>query len=373
MKNFAEIFPPGEFLKDELESRGWTQTEMAEIMGRPTRLINEIIAGKKTITPETAIQLGDCLGTGPEVWLNLESQYQLSKIKATDGVISRRAKLYELFPVREMIRRGWIVASKNIDVLESQFLTFFNIKESDDEIIFCHSAKKTNAQSDATVIQKAWLFRAKKIASEMVTPKYSEIKLRNSLQTLSGLLSAPEEVRHVPRILHECGVRFIVIEPIPGTKIDGACFWLNEKNPVVVLSLRLDRIDNFWFVLRHEIEHVLCNHGREGGFLLDTDIDGAVNNPVDEEERQANISAAEFCVNSEEFNSFYMRLYPFFSETRVLQFSSRINIHPGIVVGQLQKRLGRYDMFRKHQVKVRNLLTPSAYTDGWGVVSSIKE
>src|SRR3546814_13449654 len=95
MNTAAEIFPPGEFLKDELEARGWSQTELAEIIGRPTRLINEIIAGKRTITPETAIQLGDSLGTGPELWMNLESQYQLSQVRPNDGLVARRARLYE--------------------------------------------------------------------------------------------------------------------------------------------------------------------------------------------------------------------------------------------------------------------------------------
>ena len=92
MNTFAEIFPPGEFLREELEARNWSQTELAEIMGRPVRLINEIIAGKKAITPETAIQLGESLGTGAEVWMNLESQYQLSKVRMADNLIARRAE-----------------------------------------------------------------------------------------------------------------------------------------------------------------------------------------------------------------------------------------------------------------------------------------
>ena len=50
----AEVFPPGEFLADELEARSWTQVEFAELIRRPTKLVNEIIAGKKVITPETA-------------------------------------------------------------------------------------------------------------------------------------------------------------------------------------------------------------------------------------------------------------------------------------------------------------------------------
>ena len=130
MSTFAEVFPPGEFLREELEARNWSQTELAEIIGRPVRLINEIIAGKKAITPETAIQLGESLGTGPEVWMNLESQYQLSKVRMADNLIKRRADLYNRFPVREMIKRGWVSASTSIDVLEQQFCQFFGIPTS---------------------------------------------------------------------------------------------------------------------------------------------------------------------------------------------------------------------------------------------------
>ena len=59
----AEVFPPGDFLREELETRGWTQADLAELMGRPLRSINEIINGKKSITAETAIGLGHALGT----------------------------------------------------------------------------------------------------------------------------------------------------------------------------------------------------------------------------------------------------------------------------------------------------------------------
>ena len=79
MRIAAEVFPPGEFLKEELEARNWSQVELAEILDRPPRLISEIIAGKRAVTPETAKGLGEALGTGPEFWMNLESAWQLSK------------------------------------------------------------------------------------------------------------------------------------------------------------------------------------------------------------------------------------------------------------------------------------------------------
>jgi len=69
------------------------------------------------------------------------------------------------------------------------------------------------------------------------------------------------EARKVPRILAEHGIRFLIVESLPSAKIDGVCFWLNDVSPVVALSMRFDRIDNFWFVLRHELEHVVQRHG----------------------------------------------------------------------------------------------------------------
>lgn len=75
----AEVFLPGEVIKEELEARGWGQLELAHIMGRPARVVSEIISGKRAITPETAIGLGAALGTGAAFWINLEGRYQLSK------------------------------------------------------------------------------------------------------------------------------------------------------------------------------------------------------------------------------------------------------------------------------------------------------
>src|SRR3546814_11890538 len=106
--------------------------------------------------------------------MNLESQYQLSQVRPNDGLVARRARLYERFPVREMIKRGWIEATKSIDVLEHQFLAFFGIQALDAEISFCHAAKKTAPAEMPTALQLAWLCQARRLASEMVTTLYSE-------------------------------------------------------------------------------------------------------------------------------------------------------------------------------------------------------
>src|SRR5258708_6181866 len=108
----AEVFPPGDMLKQALAYEGWSQTDLAEIIDRPVRLVNEIIAGKRAITAETARGLAAALHTSPEFWMALEASYQLWRDATGDNdPTSRRARLYKKVPLKEIIRRGWVDAS----------------------------------------------------------------------------------------------------------------------------------------------------------------------------------------------------------------------------------------------------------------------
>lgn len=76
---FSDLpIPPGEVLAEELEARGMTQRELAARLDHPPQVINEIIRGRKAITPDTAIALGKVLGGDPGFWTNLEADYQLT-------------------------------------------------------------------------------------------------------------------------------------------------------------------------------------------------------------------------------------------------------------------------------------------------------
>ena len=89
----AEVFSPGEFIREEMEARGWTQEELATMMGWPRKLIGELLSGDKMLTLETAYDLRAVFGTGPEVWMNLESAYRLSLVVRKDEEVGHRAKL----------------------------------------------------------------------------------------------------------------------------------------------------------------------------------------------------------------------------------------------------------------------------------------
>jgi HTH-type transcriptional regulator/antitoxin HigA len=358
----AEVFPPGEFLKDELDERGWTQTEFAEIIGRPIRAVNELILGKRAITPETANEIAAALGTSAQLWMNLDATYQLSKSRPAAKRISREAALRERFPVRQMKKRGWIKEAKSYDELEANVLAYFGLKSITDPFRFAHAARR-NYGEELSGMQMAWLLRVQQLAGALQVGRYSEERLRAAIPHLERLMTEPEEVRHVPRILAECGVRLVVVEPIPGSQIQGVCFWINDgQSPVIGLSLKGDHIDKFWFNLWHEIVHVLRGDGKDEPILDDFD------NPTTEKEseRAANEGAAHYCVPSGPMRDFIARHDPMFSEKNLIGFSRLMKRHPGIVAGQIQKKTGRWDLFKKLQPRVREIFIQSALTDGYG-------
>lgn len=361
----AEVFSPGEILRDELEERGWTQTDLADILGRSVGLVNEVIAGKRGITPETARGLAAALGTSPQFWMNLDAAYQLSRVDSDPSQeISRRAKIYGKGPIKEMVRRGWIEHSENVDVLESQVLRFFELKSIEDEPeAFLHAARKsTNYSAPPSASQIAWLMRVKQLSYAVHAEQYSDAKFDELLPRLAALREEPLEIRNVPKLLSEAGIKLIVCEPLPGTKIDGACFW-SKRTPVVAISLRFDRIDNFWFVLAHELRHV-----RDGESALDIDLDAHRQNEArSKSEKDADWFSADFLVPRVQMDGFIARVKPLYSTRRVEAFAKVIGVHPGIVVGQLQFR-GEvpYSSFRKMLVPVRDIVTSSVLTDGWG-------
>jgi HTH-type transcriptional regulator / antitoxin HigA len=373
----AEVFPPGEFIKEEIEARGWSQVELAEILGRPPRLISELIAGKRAITPETARGLGDAFGTGAQFWMNLESSYRLAQVKSdSSNAVSRRAKLYAKAPVKEMMRRHWIEPTENIDVLQKRVLDFFHIESLEQEPqLLPHAARKSTSYASHTPAEQAWLSRAMQLAQAINVKTFSEMAFAAALSRLKTLLRDPEGTRQVPPILAEAGVRFLTIETLPQTRIDGACLWLNENSPVIAMSLRFDRIDAFWHTLLHECAHLKYRHGIEDGLMLDVNLVGEDTENRDEQsvaETQADEFAANFSIQKSELDNFIMRVRPLFSKAKIQGLAARLDVHPGIVVGQLQHRRAiPYSHNREMLTKVRHIVIEAALTDGFGNILSL--
>ena len=131
--------------------------------------------------------------------------------------------------------------------------------------------------------------------------------------------------------LNACGVRFVCVPHLPQTFLDGAAFF-HGKQAVAAYTLRYDRVDNFWFVMAHELGHI-CKHLRDdtSQFLDSVDSDGKVN--VQEEEADA---FARECLGMDAMRAFAAASRGRMSEERVRAYAEEACVHPGIVVGFLQ-------------------------------------
>lgn len=380
MSDLTHYRSPGQYIEDLLNKNGWSQRVLAVIIGINETAINKVISGKRAVDAKLALDLSEVFGVDPDDFLKLQKDYDLAKarlLQRPDSGRTNRAHLYGELPIAEMIKRGWIESQdvRDVSSVEESLIKFFGVSTVDEIEILPHAAKKTQVFGGVNPSQLAWLYRVRQIASDFYVNRYSKKALLNAIPRLKALMASPEESRKVPRILAECGVRFVIVETIPKAKIDGVTFWLNEHSPVVGMTLRYDRIDNFWFVLRHELEHVIQNHGLEkSSVMLDAELEGeraSSDLAVAEEERIANEAASNFCVPKDALGRFIARKEPFFADRDIVGFSRTIGVHPGLVAGQIQNYTGKYNRFRNHLASIRSFVTPGALVDGWGNIAPV--
>lgn len=361
---------PGDRIRMELKERGWTQADLARILDRPIPTISQIISGKTSITPETALQLSVAFDTSPETWLLLESNYRLAEALKVfeEERIAHRARLFQIAPVKEMQRRGWLSEVDDLDWLEKDLQKFFRVRDLAATPPLETATRRSN-DCPMNSAQRAWCYRAMNLGLMTKVKRYRESALDECISRIRTLAAWPEELRRIPEVLAEAGIRFVVVEPLQKTRIDGAVVWANKSTPILAVSIRYDRIDSFMHTLAHELSHIRHRDGLDS-LHVDTDLVGG-NRPSPAElssvELRADREASATWIKTEILDDFCSRVGPLYSKARINQFANSIRIHPGIIVGQLQYR-GEisFSSHRQPLVKIRDIVTATAMTDGWG-------
>jgi HTH-type transcriptional regulator/antitoxin HigA len=374
-EKLAETFPPGEAIREELEERGWTQRDLADIMGVQPSIVSAIVKGTKPISLDLARNLAAAFGTSAQLWVNMDAAYRLNLPAEQHTATSRRSRLYKVAPVNDMIKRGWVEPSADVDVLQARVLHFFekNTLEEIEAESIPHAARQGIVyNAKMTPPQHAWLRRVRMIARAIHAQRFEKDSLAAALKSIRPLMANAEEIRHVPRLLAEYGIRFAIVEHLPQTRIDGVCTWLDENSPVVALSLRYDRLDYFWFTLLHELGHVTNRDGMKSTLIPDSDLVGDRATKTFEKpetEQMADKFASENLIHLADIESFIAQVRPLFSKVKIQEFALRQRVHPAIVIGQLQHRgVIHWSHSREFLVKVRDRITSVALTDGWGQI-----
>jgi HTH-type transcriptional regulator/antitoxin HigA len=340
----ARVTSPGKVLSKELEARGWTQRDLAAIMGRPYQAINEIIKGTKQITPDTARELAMAFGTSMEFWMNLEANYRLFLAEEEDKEkgIERRSRVYSLAPVREIVRREWIQGSDDTNELERQVCSFLEIQTIDETPKVYASYRISESRIPYNTSKAAWVRRVEQLARQQRAGDFHPDGLRESIPKILALTQRAEQAARLPYILQESGIRFIIVPHLPHTYLDGAALSVDEK-PVIAVTLRYDRIDWFWFTVLHELAHVLAGHPAQLDSLFEEREAGVAGDGNEERqhaaaESRANEMARNWLLDPDALDRFIYETRPHYSKARIEAFAAEQRRHPGIVLGQLQHR-----------------------------------
>lgn len=332
----AQNVGPGRILKREMEAMGWSNADLAEVIGMSEKSVSQLLNDKQAITVPTARLLAKALGTSPELWLNLDLNYRLrlAPHDPKEEETALKAKIRNRMPLAEMRKKGWIDYDSSAASQIKAYKKFwgdddFSVYERSD-LPFC---ARQGAQADARTRDYCitWFQEARRRASRIKVKAYDReaaLRLGASLPDYTILVDGPS--RFIAA-LEATGVKFLLLEHLSKTYLDGASFMEGAK-PVIVYTARYDRKDNFWWTMAHELAHVVLHIKTEADSFLD---DLSDETEARGKEREADKQAGAWLrvdklLKAAEPYAQYM------TESRLREVADKAGLGPEMALGMLQ-------------------------------------
>ena len=328
--------PPGWILEERLEVEGISHAEFARRCGRSPKLISEIISGKASLEPGTALQFEKVLGVDASIWLGIESEYRLRRAREAEAHLAAASEQWlKAFPVQDLVRRGCFQRPESDTDAVSKLLAFFRVGSVDAwtaryglaNVAYRHSPKfKSNEAALAT-----WLRLGELEAERQECSEYNESRFRYATRTIRDLTREPidEALQQTERLCNETGVALALVRPLPKTALSGAAWWLSPRKAVIQLTARHKSDDHLWLTFFHEAAHILL-HSKKGIFVDEANGDD------DGLEAEANEWASNILIPKSAWEQFVATSPR--SAHVVTAFAEEQGIAPGIVVGMLQHK-----------------------------------
>ncbi len=256
-------------------------------------------------------------------------------------------------PYREMIKRKWFDVPRNANQLEKAKEYF--LRAAGPQFATAYHRKKMrsgNVPNEYALL--AWQARILERARDLATHnELAEFEPDDRwLPELVNLTRFKDGAKRASRLLAEKGIAFIIERHLPGSYLDGAAMLGDAERPVIGLTLRHDRLDNFWFVLLHELGHVFL-HLLDGLRYDFFDEESASDTDTIEAE------ADQFALNALIPEGLWERCLSRFalSEEAVRIDAENLGINPNIIAGRIRKERGNYtilsDLVGQNQVRTQ--------------------
>lgn len=328
---------PVEAIRFRMEQQGLTQRDLVPYIGSKSKT-SEVLSGKRPLSLPMIRALHSGLGIPAQVLLR-ENGPTLER--SEDDVD------WDRFPLREMVKRGWVEAGPTDlrDRAEDLLRAFFAPVGGPSALVALY--RKTDHTRFARSVDEyalaAWTVRVVTRAQEDPPPsEYMPGTLTPEFMREVARLSPSEDGPLLARdLLREHGIPLVIEPHLPRTRLDGAAIMAWTDRPVIGLSLRHDRIDNFWFCLMHELAHLALHLDTRGDdqplrFYDDLDAD----DQGDPREEEADRLAGEVLIPEEEWRK--SPASKLRSPQAAQHLARKLGIHPAIVAGRIRRAYNSY-------------------------------
>ncbi len=326
-----EMPDPVSAIRFRMEQAGWKAKDLVPFIGSPSK-VSEVLNGKRNLSLAMIRALHHGLGIPADALLGAARQDVPEEIPGIE---------WDRFPVAEMLSRGWFAnfrgslreARQRIEELIRAMVPNLDDQLLQPALLRCHV--RSNGRFDRYALA-AWQLRIHSLCRDETLPPYADGTIGpDFIENLVHFSTLDDSPRLAREFLTDYGIHLVTEPHLPHTHLDGAALW-HDGHPVVALSLRFDRIDNFWFTLVHELAH-FNRHiptPRPDSYLDDLEQEG------DEQEAEADRFAADWLIPDAAWAEWFKNRPP--TGAAVCAFAKKLRIHPGIVAGRVRRTLKNY-------------------------------
>lgn len=331
-----ELPSPIAAIKFRMEQMNLKQNDLIKYLGSKS-VVSNILNGKRPLTLKMIRTLHKGLQIPVEALVQEESRQYIDQPLEIE---------WDKFPIKAMYNKAKDVFFPDVKASYQQikdnaeyYLRELLAPFSDVAMgkTFCRQNARMRDRMNSYALA-AWIAGCHHIAAETtLSRKFDKDNEKTIIQQLRTLTVFDQGPKLAEEYLKKEGIHLVILPNLPNTYLDGAVFLAKDKNPVIALTLRYDRIDHFWFTLFHELGHVFRHLGEsEAEFYLD-ELDISTS---DDKEQAADQFASESLIRDDVMEK--AALFDEYSKDKVTEFARKHNIHPAIVAGRIRYKNNNY-------------------------------
>lgn len=347
-KNFP-IDPPDpiEAIKFRMEQQGLRQKDLIPFIGSAPK-VTEVLNGSRKLSLNMIRKLSEGLGISADTLIrdSVQKSVESSNID------------WHAFPLAQMRQRNYFdcfsgslqelkeYAAEQLGRFISSVPSGFSLRPA---MLRTSAHLRSNDKETDSYALWAWQVRVSQKAQEEQLPAGYKKGTVNSewMRRLAQLSWSEQGPLLAKEFLNRSGIHLVFEPHFAKTYLDGAVFVSGSGSPVVALTLRHDRLDNFWFTLMHELAHIALHIDGEDWFIDDLDADSC-----DQKEKEADEMAGEALIPVGSLDELKV-----VDSQSVRALAKKLSISPDIIAGRLRHEARDHQLFgRQFRTKVTTLL-----------------